>query len=1022
MFKKLILIVFAVSLCLITSAQAANIIIVSGSDANDAGLKSFLQSNGHTVDLRADNWKDLDETKVAELEAADLIIASPTTNSADYAEDGSVGGKSEGEVWSSITTPILCLDTGLAQSSRWGWVSTTRTDTFDETPLLHVTEPSNRIFEGVTLDPNDEVSVVDSGEFITNRTTNMYSGTLLATAHEGSRTNVVIAEWAPTGEAFYTGGWGSVVHYVPEGPRILYTAVADSGPVLDIVSDAGKTILLNIVGYLSVYDSLSSNPKPGNGDDDLLLDPIILSWTPGVGAVTHDVYFSTDINDVIGATSTDPLGSLFSIGQDANSFDPNMLAYGATYYWRVDESDGATTAKGNIWSFSMEPLSDTLGTSHVTATASVNAYAGLGSDQDPNATCNGDGLSNSTGTHSTDQPDMYLCVSMGVPGDMWIQYKFDDIYNIYDMLIWNYNEAYPNSEYGAKDVNIAYSLDGETWTDLGSTFTLAKAPGDDTCTAGDPIVLGGKAAQYVKIIFQNGWADPGLAGISEVRFSILPMVASQFSPANNASNVAVDPTLTWRRGRGVIEHKVYFSTDEDAVTNRTVEPEKVTVSSYGPLSLTLNSTYYWCVDEVNSLAEYTTWPSSVLHFSTADSVPIEDFERYNSTPPNMVFVTWIDGSPETGVPANGGSQMGLNDEANGTFCETTIVHGGDQSGPLYYNNTASTFSQAVAQTANLPIGSNWNKGGADALVIWFRGTETNAATDQIYAKVGNNPQVVYDGPASDISRTAWTRWEIPLTGMDLNNVPSITIGVKRIGGSGGSGLIYLDDIELVIGVVAVEPASGHLVASYQMENNVNDSSGNNLNGTTTGDPVYAAGRSGMALVLDGSDDYAELPIGNLVSTLTDCTISTWVNWTPGETSMWSRIFDFGTGTSTNWFLSPYANNNRIRAAIKLSDSVGEQQADGADGDNGILEANNWQHLTVVINTADDPNTMKLYLNGNLIGTRNNLTTLPMDLGVTNQNYLGKSQWPDPAFQGMIDDFRIYDTAMTAGEVKYLYEN
>jgi hypothetical protein len=114
----------------------------------------------------------------------------------------------------------------------------------------------------------------------------------------------------------------------------------------------------------------------------------------------------------------------------------------------------------------------------------------------------------------------------------------------------------------------------------------------------------------------------------------------------------------------------------------------------------------------------------------------------------------------------------------------------------------------------------------------------------------------------------------------------------------------------------------------------------------------------------------------------------------------------------------FSNNNQIRAAIKLNDAIGEQQA---DGNIGILEANNWHHLAVVIETGD-PNTMKLYLNGDLIGTRNNLTTLPKDLGVTTQNYLGTSQWPDPDFDGMIDDFRIYDRAFTAGEVKYLAEN
>jgi len=46
--------------------------------------------------------------------------------------------------------------------------------------------------------------------------------------------------------------------------------------------------------------------------------------------------------------------------------------------------------------------------------------------------------------------------------------------------------------------------------------------------------------------------------------------------------------------------------------------------------------------------------------------------------------------------------------------------------------------------------------------------------------------------------------------------------------------------------------------------------------------------------------------------------------------------------------------------------------------------------------------------------------LPRDLGVTTQNWLGRSQWSgDGYYQGQIDEFRIYDRALTAGEVRYL---
>jgi len=574
------------------------------------------------------------------------------------------------------------------------------------------------------------------------------------------------------------------------------------------------------------------------------------------------------------------------------------------------------------------------------------------------------------------------------------------------MLVWNYNEESPGEIFGAKDVNVAVSQDGLTWTNMG-TFTLNAAPGNNTCSANTTVDLNGVVAKFVQITLLTSWADMDIYGLSEVRFLVAPTYATQPVPDDGDDDIAIDPTLSWESGRGVIEHNVYLSTDEAAVIAGTVNPQTTTESSYGPLSLNIQSTYYWRVDEVNNLADYTTWQGDVWSFTTADSVIVEDFEDYNGTPSFTVYDTWQDGYS---VPAYGGSQMG---HFGDPYVETTIRHGGSQSAPLYYDNATQTKSEVVANTSSLPIGSNWTAGGADTLVIWFRGSETNAATDQLYAKL-NNTKVVYNGAASDISRTAWTRWEIPLAGIALDNVSSITIGLERIGATGGSGLLYLDDLELVIGVEAVDPGTSNLIARYEMENNVQDSSGNALNGTANNDPTYGAGKSGMALMLDGIDDYVDLPIGTTISTLTDCTISVWVNWAGG--GVWQRVYDFGNGAPDNMWLCPDSTTN-LRFALKAAAADGrEDQANAPE-----LSPNNWEQVTVVVDTVNS--TISMYLNGNLVATNTNLNTLPSDMGVTPQNWIGRSQYDaDPYFSGMVDDLRIYNRALSASEVRYIYEN
>jgi len=62
--------------------------------------------------------------------------------------------------------------------------------------------------------------------------------------------------------------------------------------------------------------------------------------------------------------------------------------------------------------------------------------------------------------------------------------------------------------------------------------------------------------------------------------------------------------------------------------------------------------------------------------------------------------------------------------------------------------------------------------------------------------------------------------------------------------------------------------------------------------------------------------------------------------------------------------------------------------------------------------------MKLYLDGHLVGSAVT-AKLPADLGNTTQNWLGRSQWPDPYFNGSLDDFRIYSRALSEAEVRYL---
>jgi len=195
---------------------------------------------------------------------------------------------------------------------------------------------------------------------------------------------------------------------------------------------------------------LSSSPSPADGATDVLRDAVP-SWTPGKFAATHDVYFGTVFADVNTASRTSPKGVLVSQGQDANAYDPAaLLAFGQTYYWRVDEVNAppdSTIYRGEVWSFTAEPVAYAIRPVMATASSSYTP------DNAPGKTIDGSGL-NASDQHSTDDNAIWLSDVTG-PQPTWIRYDFDKVYKLYEMWVWNANTAVESTfGLGAKDVTI----------------------------------------------------------------------------------------------------------------------------------------------------------------------------------------------------------------------------------------------------------------------------------------------------------------------------------------------------------------------------------------------------------------------------------------------------------------------------------------------------------------------------------------------------------------------------------------
>jgi hypothetical protein len=271
----------------------------------------------------------------------------------------------------------------------------------------------------------------------------------------------------------------------------------------------------------------------------------------------------------------------------------------------------------------------------------------------------------------------------------------------------------------------------------------------------------------------------------------------------------VDTTLYWKAGREAAQHKVYLSTNKASVASGTATATAVSQVGYklNSQEVAMGSTYYWRIDEVNDAETISTYNGDTWSFETQDYLVVDDFERYVNTldyiDPLQVYNNWTDGLAN---PSENGSIFSSTVNATDVSInpmETFGIHDDTKVVLLYYNNTTPPMSEVKVNTALLPIGSNWTKGDANILVIWFYGYPSNNITDdQMYVKV-NNSKVIYGSRDSDVTDniaiSRWTQWNIDLASFDTNlsNVENLAIGFERIGATGGEGVILLDDIYLV---------------------------------------------------------------------------------------------------------------------------------------------------------------------------------------------------------------------------------
>lgn len=207
-----------------------------------------------------------------------------------------------------------------------------------------------------------------------------------------------------------------------------------------------------------------------------------------------------------------------------------------------------------------------------------------------------------------------------------------------------------------------------------------------------------------------------------------------------------------------------------------------------------------------------------------------------------------------------------------------------------------------------------------------------------------------------------------------------------------------------------------LVHHYNFEDGTANDSIGGLDGTLVGNAYIAGGD----LVLDGVDDWMELDGAALaLNTYSEFSMEAW--YVAGNNPGWSMIASFGN-TQSGWmgvdyfFMTSHRDDNKSRAAISCGDYGApwgdESGADGPEYNDSLLH-----HMVATV----DATTISLYIDGVLTGT----SLLGDDDLIANIStvyaYIGKAVYGDPEWAGAIDEFNIYNQALPACVVEYMYQ-
>ena len=512
--------------------------------------------------------------------------------------------------------------------------------------------------------------------------------------------------------------------------------------------------------------------EPTPADHAKFIDTdVTLSWKPGYAAKLHHVYFGETYEEVESATG--------ALTHTSTTYTPPApLENDKTYYWRVDEFDGATVHKGHVWTFTTLPIIEPVDDPNLIAWWTFDEASGdVALDWSGHGNHGvlfgpswvtpgllGEGAVNFTGSSRVAIKNMtyegtdYREVTVGlwIRTTMWNeQYVASFDRDQYWRVGINLNGVGPGllgwhvmTSNGQVDLASTTRIDNGAWHHFGGVFDNGRltiyvdGQPENSVTSGTTFGTGnirfgilGVNNNATTFNGATGIGSPIAGDIDDMRIydraltdeEVIvvmrgdPLIAWGPSPSDGSTpDIDTALPLSWSPGDAAASHDVYFGTDRDAVK------EADATDTTGIYRGNQTATTYTPPEGVEwgggpyfwrideNNTDGTVSEGNVWTFTVADFILVDNFESYTDDDVNGEAI-WQHWIDGFGV-ADNGAQVGY---LLPPYAEQTIVNSGSQSMPLMYDNTAGVTNSEATLALTAP--RDWTRHGLTQLSLWTRG-------------------------------------------------------------------------------------------------------------------------------------------------------------------------------------------------------------------------------------------------------------------------------------------------------------